>query len=350
MTKNKILILGAGRIFSKHFEYLTSKSNKFFKVVAIVEKQKKSLLKIDKKYDTIKFNNLQTAINNVDFDTALILTESGTHAKYAKIFIKLNKNVIIEKPIAVSLKDAENLVKLENKYKKKIFIVKQNRFNRPIQQLKKSIIKNKIGNIFIATTRVRWMRDHKYYSQAKWRGSFKNDGGVICNQAIHHIDLLQWLVGDVYSVFAYKKKVFAKIECEDTAVAILKFKNGALGTFEATTATRPKNIEGSISILGKKGTIEVAGFSANKIKIWETNNKIKFKKEKFNENPPNIYGFGHIKFYEFVRDCLINKTINSLNAKEGIKSLRIVSAMYKSFQTGREVKLTENLNNTKLGK
>ena len=286
----------------------------------------------------------------MNFQTAVILTESGTHARYAKYFLNLNKNVIIEKPISVNLKEAEELVKLEKKNKNKIFVVKQNRFNLPICKLKLELIKKNLGDIFMATSRVRWMRDHNYYSKDKWRGTFKNDGGVICNQAIHHIDLLQWLVGDVKTVFAYRKRTLAKIQCEDTAVAVLKFKNGALGTLEASTAARPTNIEGSISILGTKGSIEIGGFSANKILLWNMKRKKNINTKAYEENPPNVYGFGHSKFYNFVMSCLKGKTKNTLSAKEAIKSLRIVTAMQKSFETKKEVSISENLFNTKLGK
>ena len=347
--KHKIIIIGAGRIFNKHFEYLHSKKNSFFEIVGIVEKKEHLLNKITAP-NIKKFNDIKKAINILNFETAVILTESGSHAKFAEFFLKLKKNVIIEKPLSVNLKEADKLVQLDKKSKNKLFVVKQNRFNLPIEKLNSELKKKSLGKIFMATSRVRWMRDKKYYAQAKWRGTFKNDGGVICNQAIHHIDLLQWLVGDIKSVFAYRKKTLAKIQCEDTAVAIIKFKNGSLGTFEASTAVRPQNLEGSISILGTKGSVVIGGFSANKILSWNIGGRNKINVSKYEENPPNVYGFGHIKFYDFVSKCLKGKIKNTLSAAEAIKSLKIATAMQKSFETKKEINIKENLLNTRLGK
>ena len=244
------------------------------------------------------------------------------------------------------------MVKKALEFKKNVFVVKQNRFNLPIIKLKTAIEKGMFGKIFLATTRVRWRRDQNYYNQAPWRGTYKNDGGVLCNQAIHHIDLLQWLVGGVKSVYAKKNKVSAKIQCEDLAVALMHFKNGALGTIEATTATRPNDLEGSISILGTKGSVLIKGFSANKVENWnfELKKNNNFNYNKFNENPPNVYGFGHQRFYKFVENVLKKKEKNSLNSAEGIKSLKIVTALYKSFEKKREVFMSENLYTTQLGK
>ena len=351
MKKHKVIIVGAGRIFKKHFDYLTSKLNNFFELVAIVEKNsviRKSLIH----YDIPIIKSYKSILQNYDFETAIILTESGMHAKIAEYFLKKRKNVIIEKPIAIKLRDAEKLIFLEKKFKKRVFVVKQNRFNLPIIHLKKVIKKGMLGKIFLATTRVRWKRTQEYYNQASWRGTYKDDGGVLCNQAIHHIDLLQWLVGDVKSVYSKKNKVSAKIQCEDLALGILKFNNGALGTIEASTAVRPKDLEGSISILGSKGSVVIGGFSANKIETWNLSANVKNKKLniKHNENPPNVYGFGHQRFYKFVENVFKKKTRNSLNSSEGIKSLKIVTALYKSFESKREVYMNENLYNTKLGK
>tara|TARA_B110000971_G_C19982412_1_gene487991 strand:+ start:465 stop:1538 length:1074 start_codon:yes stop_codon:yes gene_type:complete len=351
MKKHKVIIVGAGRIFNKHIDYIKSKYNKFFELVSIIEKKSskhKSLLC----YNVPIFQSYKEVINKFDFETAIILTESGTHANIAEFFLKHKKNTIIEKPIAVNLKEAEKLVELEKKFKKNVFIVKQNRFNLPVVKLKEAIDKGALGNIFLATTRVRWKRDQSYYDQASWRGTYKNDGGVLCNQAIHHVDLLQWLVGDVKSVYGKKNNISAKIQCEDLAVALIHFKNGALGTLEATTAVRPTDLEGSISILGTKGSVIIKGFSANKIENWNfklnKNNKLDYSK--FNENPPNVYGFGHQRFYKFVENVLKKKEKNSLSSSEGIKSLKIVTALYKSFEKNREVFMNENLYTTKLGK
>jgi len=286
---------------------------------------------------------------------ATILTDSGSHAKIAIKIINKKKSLIIEKPIAVSLKDAKKIVNLEKKYKNlNIFVVKQNRFNLPIIKLKDAIQKKRFGKIFLATVRVRWKRDKKYYNSAKWRGKWKTDGGVLCNQAIHHIDLLQWLVGEVKTAFSINSTISAPTETEDTSAALLKFKNGATGIIEATTACRPDNLEGSVSILGTKGTVIVGGFSANKLLEWKFTNITKDDEKIFSTTyQPNNLPWGHLKFYEYVNQFLKSKSKNKknfLNAKEAIKSLRIVTALIKSNAISKPVKLNSNLSNTKLGK
>ena len=209
----------------------------------------------------------------------------------------------------------------------------QNRFNNPVQIAKEYINNNKFGKIISITARVRWSRNQKYYDQASWRGTWKYDGGVLANQGIHHIDLMYYLGGKVSEAFAYSSRRLVKIQTEDTAVAVLKFKSGALGTLEVTTATRPRDLEGSISVLGSLGTIEIGGFAVNKMKTWSFINENEDDKEvlrKFSENPPNVYGFGHKLFYDHVVECIINNKKSFIDGREGQKTVRILEAIYKS--------------------
>ena len=352
--KNRILLIGSGNIFKKHILVLEKLKN-LFEIVGIVEKNIKKINLLKAKYNYPVYDNLDYALNNSDFDIATILTDSGSHAKIAIKIINKKKSIIIEKPIAVSLKDAEKIVNLENKHKNlNIFVVKQNRFNLPIIKLKDAIQKKRFGKIFLATVRVRWKRDKKYYNSAKWRGKWKTDGGVLCNQAIHHIDLLQWLVGDVKTAFSMNSTISAPTKTEDTSAALLKFKNGATGMIEATTACRPDNLEGSVSILGTKGTVIVGGFSANKLLEWKFTNRTKDDAKIFSTTyQPNNIPWGHLKFYEYVNQFLKSKSKkknNFLDAKEAIKSLRIVTALIKSDAISKPVKLNSNLSMTKLGK
>ncbi len=350
--KNRVLIVGSGNIFEKHLSVIKYLNNKF-EIAGIIEKNPKKLKVLKKKFSNKVFCNLNYALDNIDFDLGCILTDSGSHAKLALKFLNRKKSVIIEKPISISLKDAEKIVNLEKKNKKcKIFVVKQNRFNIAITKLKKALMKKKLGKLFLASASVKWMRDKNYYSSASWRGTWKSDGGVLCNQAIHHIDLLQWLAGDIESVFCESLRVSAPIETDDTAVAVLKFNNGATGTIEATTASRPSNLEGSITLMGTKGTVIIGGFSANKIIHWKLINSKKSDKRLFenSENPKNFFAYPHMKFYEYVYEVIKNKKSNFLNAREAIKSLKIVTALVKSSKTGKKVYLNENLYNTSLGK
>jgi len=351
--KNRLLIIGSGNIFKKHIDVI-HKQNNDFEISGIVEKDIKKINQLKKKYKYPIFKDLKVAIKNCQFDLACVLTDSGSHAKIAIEILKSGKSVIIEKPIALSLVDAEKIVKLEQNSKGlNVFVVKQNRFNVAIVKLKEAIKKKRFGKIFLATIRVRWKRDRKYYESARWRGKWRTDGGVLCNQAIHHIDLLQWLVGDVKKVFSMNSTVSAPIETEDTAVGVLKFKNGASGIIEATTACRPSNLEGSISILGTKGTVIIDGFSANKITEWNFIKKNKSDKSiiKGLDNPKNVFAYAHSKFYEYVHNQTRKKNKNNfLNAKEATKSLKIVNALIKSNFTKKEVFLSKNLLKTKLGR
>ncbi len=233
-----------------------------------------------------------------------------------------------------------------------LFVVKQNRFNVPVAKLREALEANRFGKLVLGTVRVRWCRDQNYYDQADWRGTWSMDGGVLTNQASHHIDLLEWMMGDVESVFAKSTTALVNIEAEDTAIVTLKFRNGALGIIEATTAARPKDLEGSISILGEKGTVEIGGFAVNKMLHWNFNDKRNGDSEvieNFSVNPPNVYGFGHQAYYEHVVDSIENNHAQLVDGLVGRKSLELITAIYESIETGKEVFLRFKPTKCKLG-
>ena len=214
---------------------------------------------------------------------------------------------MVEKPMALKLSDAEMMISACEKNGVELFVIKQNRFNLPIVKLREAIESGRFGKLLIGSIRVRWCRTQKYYDQAEWRGTWSMDGGVLTNQASHHIDMLIWMMGEVESLNAYSATFLSKIEAEDSAVASLKFKNGAIGTIEATTAARPTDQEGSISILGEKGQVEIGGFAMNEIKIWQFDDLKDEEKrdiQKYSVNPPNVYGYGHQAYYEHVMNSL----------------------------------------------
>ena len=336
-----IALIGCGRISKKHIEAI-EKNNLNLVALCDIDESKN-------KFNIPFYTNYKKMLENENIDIVSILTPSGYHYKNALDILKYKKHLIIEKPMTLRYFEAENLVKEAEHLGVKLFTVKQNRFNLPIKKLKETINKGLLGDIFLATTRVRWARNQKYYNLDSWRGTWKLDGGVISNQAIHHLDMLLYLVGDIESVYAKSINAFANIEAEDTAIATIKFKNGALGTFEATTATRPKDIEGSISILGNKGIVEVGGFAANKIVKWEVDEKIDI--DKFSQNPENIYGFGHIEFYKDVIDSIKNNKKAICEMEEGIKSIKVMNAMYESIATNKEMFLDDfKLNKVRIGK
>jgi UDP-N-acetyl-2-amino-2-deoxyglucuronate dehydrogenase len=279
---------------------------------------------------------------NSTIDVACILTDSGSHASICLELVQYSKHICVEKPMALQIEDAEQMIRACAEAGIRLFVVKQNRYNLPVLKLREALEANRFGKLVMGTVRVRWCRTQEYYDQDSWRGTWLNDGGVLSNQASHHIDLLTWMMGDVESVFAYTATRLVDIEADDTAVAVLKFTSGALGIVEATTATRPKDLEGSLSILGETGTVEIGGFAVNEMKTWnftDTFPEDSTVLNNFKENPPSVYGFGHERYLTDMVAAIQNNKGGVVDGLEGIKSLTLIQAMYESMETGREVVL-----------
>lgn len=348
MENNNFGIIGCGRIFKKHYEIFENKIIKNYKLIAVCDKNQKKLNNINNE-NLLKFKNYNKIINNKDIHNVIILTESGNHYQIAKKCLLAKKNIIVEKPFCLKINHAEELIKISKKMRSKIFVVMQNRFNSPVMITKEFLDKDKLGKIVTVSVRVRWFRDQSYYNQDSWRGTWKFDGGALTNQGIHHIDLLQWFGGKIDFVSSYTSKRLSKIQTEDTAVGIVKFKNGAVGTLEVTTGARPKDLEGSISILGERGTIEIGGFAANKIKTWIFKDKKNIiQNKKYFENPKNVYGFGHRKFYQEVIKNLEGKKNDAITGEESLKSLKILHAFYESALKKKSINTSKRLFNNKL--
>ena len=334
-SKFKIAIMGCGRIATKHIEALTKNDN--FELVGICDPDFSKASKLAKKFCLSAYESIQTMDAACEIDVISVLTESGNHADDAIQVLKLGKNVVVEKPMALTVPECVAMINKSQEVNRRLFVVKQNRFNPAIESLVSLINADGLGLINIANVRVRWCREQSYYAQAEWRGTYRWDGGVLCNQASHHIDMLQWLVGPIDEVFGYSGRFLAEIESEDSAVVVMKSQKGAIVSLEATTATRPKDIEGSISIMGDKGIVEVGGFAMNQIKTCETTDKIELPSS--DTIPPNVYGFGHIKFYEHVADSLLTGEPSFLEGPEGLKTVQILNAIYESFETKLPVKV-----------
>ncbi len=343
----KILILGCGKILAKHIDALYTLGPKKFRLVGLCDINYKVIKTLKKKYNVPTFVDLKLAIENTKPDIVTILLPSGLHANYIKRILKMGKNVIVEKPMCLTMKDAKDIVKVSNKMKKKVFVVMQNKFNLPVLKLLKDLKVNKLGRIFHGSVIVRWRRDKKYYNQSAWRGTWRYDGGVISNQASHHLDLLKTIMGDPISVFAKNFNHLANIEAEDTSLVIFKFKNNKSAILEATTAVRPKNLEGSISILGSKGSVKIGGFALNQVSYYNIEKNKNIIGEKYNQIDFNL---GHKKFYNHVFYCLKNNLISEFNAFESMKTVKLINAIYKSAESQKEVYLKGNINSKKLGK
>jgi predicted dehydrogenase len=307
---------------------------------------------IGERFSVPYFDDMHKMMLSVRVDVVVVLTESGNHAKNVIDLALYGKDIIVEKPMALTVNDADKMIKACNNAGIKLFVVKQNRFNVPVVKLREALLQGRFEKIFLATVRVRWCRPQSYYDQDDWRGTWLMDGGVLTNQASHHVDLLEWMMGDVESVYATSIRASAKIEVEDTALVIINFKNGAIGAIEATTATRPVDLEGSISILGSGGTVVIDGFAVNKISTWNFSSSevgdIEVM-ERYSTNPPNVYGFGHQAYYEHVIDCIIKNKKPIVDGEAGRKSLELINAIYRSIETKSLVMMDDVPHVSRLG-
>jgi UDP-N-acetyl-2-amino-2-deoxyglucuronate dehydrogenase len=335
----KFGLLGCGRIAKRHSDLLGGGHIAGAKLVAVCDELPERADAVAARFGVPAFYNIDEFLGQEGLDAVSVLTPSGMHPAHAIAAANAGKHVIVEKPMALRLQDADIMIRACDAAAVKLFVVKQNRFNVPVVKAREALDAGRFGRLVLGTVRVRWCR---YYDQDKWRGTWAYDGGVLANQASHHVDMLEWFFGDVVSVHARAATALVNIETEDTAVATLRFKNGALGIIEATTAVRPKDLEGSLSILGEKGTVEIAGFAVNKIRHWqfaEERPSDADVMEKFSVNPPNVYGFGHQAYYEHVVKCLNDQSPALVDGLQGRKSLQLISALYESIETGKEVSL-----------
>jgi UDP-N-acetyl-2-amino-2-deoxyglucuronate dehydrogenase len=286
------------------------------------------------------FSDMHEMMARARLDVVTILTESGHHAEHVIALAPYGKHIVVEKPMALTLTSADEMIRACDRYGIRLFVVKQNRFNVPVLKLREALEAGRFGKLVLGTVRVRWCRRQDYYDQDAWRGTWALDGGVLTNQASHHIDLLEWMMGEVESVYARTTTALAHIEAEDTAVVVLKFRSGALGIIEATTAARPTDLEGSISVLGERGTVEIGGFAVNEMKVWRFEKPVAdddLVLAQYSVNPPNVYGFGHKAYYQHVVDCIRGDQPHLVDGLEGRRSLELISAIYESVETGREV-------------
>lgn len=338
----KFALVGCGRIAKRHSELLGNGQIQGAELAAVCDLVASKAAAIGEKFGVPCFTDMHEMMRKTAVDVVVVLTESGHHAAHVKALAPYRKHIVVEKPMALTLDDADAMIDACDQHAIRLFVVKQNRLNVPVVKLREALESGRFGKLVLGTVRVRWCRPQQYYDQDSWRGTWALDGGVLTNQASHHIDLLEWMMGDVQSVYAESTTALADIEAEDTAIVLLRFRSGALGVIEATTAARPRDLEGSISILGENGTVEIGGFAVNEMKVWQ------FKDaqpqdhdvlEKYSVNPPNVYGFGHQAYYEHVVDCLQNDRRHLVDGLEGRRSLELISAIYESVETGRPISM-----------
>jgi len=342
MKKLRFALVGCGRISPRHADALKNHLENA-ELTAVCDLVPQKAEAIGKKYDVPFYQDYNEMLSKHPVDVVSILTESGNHARHCvDIVNKYHTHIIVEKPMALTLPDADEMINACQTHGKKLFVVKQNRYNLPVIQLRKELDSGRFGRLIMGTVRVRWCRTQEYYDQDAWRGTKLLDGGVFTNQASHHVDLLEWMLGEPVSVFAKAKSFLADIESEDTGVAVITFKSGAIGIVEATTATRPKDLEGSLSLLGEYGSVVIGGFAVNQILTWEFTHPRPSDETtltQFSENPPNVYGYGHLRYLEDVISSILQDTKPPVDGIEGRKSLELIKAIYRSIENQREVEV-----------
>ena len=331
-------LIGCGRISGKHFEAAAHlKDARFVSCADVIEER--ALAAKEKFGLNSYYTDYQDMLDRENLDLAVICTPSGLHPEIGIVVAKKGINVLTEKPMAIDLQSADMLIRSCEENGVHLFVVKQNRLNPTMQLLKKALLKERFGKIYMVQSNVFWQRPQSYYDMAKWRGTWKLDGGAFLNQASHYVDGLFWLIGDVESVMAETATMARKIEAEDTGVAIIKFKNGVIGSINVTMLTHPRNYEGSITILGEKGTVKIGGIALNKVEKWEFEDYDDDDRllEEANYQPLTVYGSGHLPYYLNVIDAMQGKSDAHTNGIDGRKSLEIILAIYRSSQTGSKV-------------
>lgn len=338
--KIRFAVVGCGRISKNHFDSLANHSERT-ELVAVSDNDPVSLQEAVKRAGVQGFSNLTQLLGESDADIVVLATPSGLHASQAIQVAKAGRHVMTEKPMATRWEDGKRMVQACDEAGVRLFVVKQNRRNATLQLLKSAVEKERFGRIYMVNLNVFWARPQSYYDSAKWRGTWEFDGGAFMNQASHYVDLLDWLIGPVESVQAYTATLARNIEVEDTGVISVKWRSGALGSMNVTMLTYPKNLEGSITIIGEKGTVRVGGVAVNEIQHWEfaepDEDDEKVKQASYETT--SVYGFGHPLYYDNVIKVLRGETEPETDGREGLRSLELLIATYISARDGRRISL-----------
>ncbi|HMG97017.1 MAG TPA: Gfo/Idh/MocA family oxidoreductase [Gemmatimonadaceae bacterium] len=335
----RVALVGCGRISKNHLEAIDQIDG--LELVAVCDTDPERAERVGTHWKVKHFTSYEKMLKETKADVVTIATPSGLHAEQGVAAAQAGKHVVMEKPMAISLTGADALVHACDKAEVQLFVVKQNRLNPPVQLLKRAVDRNRFGRIYMASCTVHWARPQEYYDQAPWRGTWEFDGGAFMNQASHYVDLIQWVMGPVESVMAKTATLARRIETEDSGIAILKFRSGALGSIQVTMLAYPRNLEGSLTILGEKGSAKIGGTAVNKIEHWEFAEYDEDDKlvEAANTNPPNVYGLGHQGYYRNVLSVLRGEAKPDTDGRAGRKSLELILGIYESAKTGREVPL-----------
>jgi predicted dehydrogenase len=352
MKKLAFALVGCGSIAKKHAHVL-SEYLEDARIGAFVDLDLSRAREFAARYGAPAFSSIQEMMRDVgdDIDVFSVLTPSGAHCANVIELSEYGRPIVVEKPLALRLDDADRMIEACDAHGVKLFVVHQNRYNPPIVKAREALEQGRFGRLVLGTVRLRWTRDQAYYDSASWRGTWAHDGGVFMNQAVHHIDMLSWFMGSAESIRSMAATRLVRIEAEDTGVAIIRYNSGALGVLEATTATRPTDLEGSISILGEKGSVVIGGFFMNQLVTWQFADKQPIDDvifEKYGKNPPE---FGHNlgEYLKGVVASLTTKKAALVDGLEGRKSLELITALYESIENDADVQLRFRPKKCRLG-
>ncbi len=342
----KYALIGCGRIAVNHIK---AALNNKFDIVAVCDVLPEKMELLLEKYELqndlsiARYIDYKEMLNkHPEVDLIAVATESGEHAKIALDCIDAKKNVVIEKPIAMSMSDANEIVNRAKEKGVKVSACHQNRFNVAVQKTRAALEAGRFGEMSHGSIHVRWNRDRNYYEQASWRGTWAQDGGCLMNQCIHGIDLLRWMMGEPVEVFAQTRQRFHNyLEAEDVGMACVKFADGSLATIEGTTNVYPKNLEECLYLFGEKGTVKIGGTSTNDIDVWDFSDETEDDQQNkgLKEQTSNVYGNGHTALYSDMEQAILNDRDPYVDAVAGRNALEMVLAIYKSQKTGLPVKL-----------
>lgn len=342
----KYALIGCGRIAINHIKAVIKNQLEFVAVCDIVAENMTALLEkggLEKDTSIRHYTDYRKMLEENEIELVGIATESGIHAEIALYCIDHGVNCIIEKPIAMSIRDAEEIIRRSEEKGVKVAACHQNRFNVAVQELRRALEAGRFGKLSHGSIHVRWNRDENYYTQAPWRGKWASDGGALMNQCIHGIDLLRWMLGDgVEEVYGQTRQQFHDyLEAEDVGMAVVKFRNGAIATIEGTTNVYPRNLEETLYIFGEKGTVKLGGKSTNNIDVWQFADETEAdtRNRGLQEQTSNVYGNGHSSLYADMIQAVQEDRKPYVDAVAGRNALELVLAVYKSQKTGLPVKL-----------
>ncbi len=338
--KVRFALIGCGRIAANHFESIKVHADRC-ELVDVCDVDAQALAAAVHRTGARGHGELTALLARTDADCVILTTPSGLHPSQAIEVARSGRDVMTEKPMATRWHDGLAMVRACDEAGVRLFVVKQNRRNRTLQLLKQAVDEGRFGRIYSVAVNVFWTRPQSYYDSAAWRGTWEFDGGAFMNQASHYVDLLDWIVGPVESVMAYTGTLARNIEVEDTGVAALKWRNGAMGSINVTMLTYPKNLEGSITVLGEKGSVRIGGVAVNEIKHWEFEapHEVDKQIQDASYQTTSVYGFGHPLYYDNVIRTLRGEAEPETDGREGLKSLELLIAMYLSARDGKRVNL-----------